>query len=105
MMGIRRPRPIARRRHIDRRCNLENILARIVNGLQEIFPEVGDITISPDTELGEIPDWDSMAAVNFQSFLEQEFQVSVPQDFLGEETKIQEVIGYIENPDSVSVAI
>ena len=46
-----------------------------------------------------------MASVNFQSFLEQEFQVSVPQDFLGEATKIREVAGYIENPDSASVAI
>jgi acyl carrier protein len=110
MIGIRQPRSIATRRyitslHIDGRCNLENILARIVNGLQEIFPEIGDISISPETELGEIPDWDSMASVNFQSFLEQEFQVSVPQDFLGEATQIRDVVGYIENPDSASVAI
>ena len=84
---------------------MENILKRITKGLQEIFPDIGEISISPDTELVEIPDWDSMAAVNFQSFLEQEFQVAIPQDFLGEGTKIREVVGYIENPDSASVAI
>jgi acyl carrier protein len=84
---------------------LENILTHITNGLQEIFPDIRGLSISPDTELGEIPDWDSMAAVNFQSFLEQEFQMSVPQDLLGEETTIREVIGYINNPDSASVTV
>lgn len=84
---------------------MENVLTRIINGVQEIFPEIGDFSISPETELGEIPDWDSMAAVNFQSFLDQTFQVSVPEDFLGEETTIRDVIGYIENPDSASMAV
>lgn len=84
---------------------MENVLTRIINGVQEIFPEIGDFSISPETELGEIPDWDSMAAVNFQSFLDQAFHVSVPEDFLGEETTIRDVIGYIENPDSASMAV
>jgi acyl carrier protein len=84
---------------------LENILKRVRTGLQEIFPELGDYSISAETRLGEIPDWDSMGAVNFQLFLEQEFHLAIPQDFLGEETTIRDVMTFIENPDSISMAV
>ena len=78
------------------------ILTQIIEGLQEIFPDMGDMAITSDTELGEIPDWDSMSAVNFQSFVEQNFQVSIPLDILSEENTVGEVISFIEEPDKIS---
>jgi acyl carrier protein len=77
---------------------MEDVLERIKTGFQEIFPELGDTPITADTQLGDIPDWDSMAAVNLQSFVDQQFQVSIPDDLLGEETTVGELIAFIQNP-------
>lgn len=80
------------------------MLPKIIDGLKDLFPEVGEMTITPETTLGELPDWDSMAAVNFQTFLEGAFGVSVPQDLLGEEATIGDVMAVIENPAEAGVA-
>ena len=81
---------------------MDPILTKIIEGLRENFPDVGDIAITPDTELGEIPEWDSMSAVNFQSLVEQNFQISIPLDILNEENTIGDVISVIEEPDKIS---
>jgi len=81
---------------------MNDILTKIIEGLQEIFPDTGDMAITPDTELGEIPDWDSMSAVNFQSFVEQNFQLSIPLDILSEGNTVGEVISFVEEPDKIS---
>lgn len=83
---------------------MTDILNKIAGGLQELFPDAAQMDITPDTRLGQIPDWDSMASVNLQSFLEQEFKITVPQDLLGEETTIAEVISYIEHPEKMQTA-
>lgn len=81
---------------------MSDIFSRIKEGLQELFPEAAAMEMTKDTQLGQIPDWDSMASVNFQSFIEQNFQVTVPQDLLGEEITIGEVISFIENPEKMA---
>ena len=60
--------------------------------LEEIFPEIGEIALTPDTQLFEIPDWDSMSSVNLQVFLEESFNVAVTQNFLNDDTKISDII-------------
>jgi hypothetical protein len=40
-----------------------DIFGDIKEGLNEIFPEIGDMEITTETRLGEIPDWDSMSSV------------------------------------------
>lgn len=84
---------------------MSELLKRISEGIEELFPEIGDIKIHPDLELGEIPEWDSMSSVNFQIFIEQNFQVQIPQDLLVEETTIAEVISYIEDPSKMETAV
>lgn len=74
--------------------------AQLIKGLEELFPETQGTGISVETVLGEMPEWDSMAAVNFQTFLLQQFEMEVPLELLADETSIQEVIAFIENPDS-----
>lgn len=80
-----------------------DIFEKLRDGILQLFPEIDDMDIRLETELGEIPDWDSMSAVNLQSFLEQEFSVSVPQDLLNEETTVGEVISFVEEPEKIEM--
>ena len=74
------------------------ILQRIFVGLRELFPDLEDVDLTPEMPLIDVPDWDSMAAVNLQSFLDQQFQVRVPMDLLSEETTLAEVAGFLHDP-------
>lgn len=80
---------------------MSDILTKLKDGIIEIFPEAEDMDITEETELGALPDWDSMASVNLQSFIEQNFQVTIPQDMLSEETNIGEIIEYIREPEKI----
>ncbi len=71
---------------------------RAVVILREVFPECNDIKISTDTLLGVLPELDAMAAVNLQTFLLQQFQVEVPLELLSDQTSLQEVAAFLENP-------
>jgi acyl carrier protein len=66
--------------------------------LHEVFPECGDMPMSHETQLGELPEWDSMAAVNLQTAILQQFQIEVPLELLGDQTTVQEVIDFLLNP-------
>lgn len=75
--------------------------AQIIKGLEELFPECQGTDLSSETVLGDMPEWDSMAAVNLQTFLLQQFEMEVPLELLADETSVQDVIAYIENPSRV----
>jgi len=77
---------------------MADIFRDINEGLLEIFPDIGDMPMTTETRLGDIPDWDSMSAVNFQGFLEQRFGISVPQELLSEEVSIKDVISFVTEP-------
>jgi acyl carrier protein len=78
---------------------MEVSAAQLIKGLEELFPECQGTDMSAETVLGEMPEWDSMAAVNFQTYLLQQFQMEVPLELLADETSIKEVMAFIENPD------
>ena len=77
---------------------MESIQTRIIDGLCEIFTETENLSLTADTVLGELPDWDSMAAVNLQTFLHQEFNIEVPLELLADETAIHEIAAFVQNP-------
>ena len=77
---------------------MESIQTRIIDGLCEIFTETENLSLTADTVLGELPDWDSMAAVNLQTFLHQEFNIEVPLELLADETAIHEIVAFVQNP-------
>lgn len=77
---------------------MEVSAAQIIKGLEELFPECKGNDLSVETVLGEMPEWDSMAAVNLQTFLLQQYEMEVPLELLADETSIQEVIAFLENP-------
>ncbi|MFB3925375.1 MAG: acyl carrier protein [Syntrophales bacterium] len=72
------------------------ILKKIVEGVEQIFPDFDIANLNTDTCLGEIPDWDSLNAINLQTFLEEAFQISIPLEILNAETRIGDLIVYIE---------
>jgi len=71
---------------------------RIIENLREVFPECSEMILSMDTQLGELPEWDSMAAVNLQTTLLQQFEVEVPLELLADQTKLQEIMEFLQNP-------
>jgi acyl carrier protein len=80
---------------------MSKTLKKIMTGIQEIFPEMSAADVTPETMLSEIPEWDSIAAVNLQTYLKETFAIEVPLDLLNEETTIGEIVTFIENPDSI----
>lgn len=70
----------------------------IIEGLQEVFPECGAMTLEMETQLGELPDWDSMAAVNLQSFFLQQYEVEVPLELMADQTTVEELLAFLQNP-------
>jgi len=73
----------------------ETILATVQSGIVELFPDVGKVPITPRMRLGDIPDYDSMAAANLQVFLEERFPLKVSLDMLTEEMTLGELVEYI----------
>jgi acyl carrier protein len=79
---------------------MSKTLKKIIIGIQEIFPEMA-ADVTTETLLGEIPEWDSIAAVNLQTYMKETFGIEIPLDLLNEETAIGEIVTLIENPDSI----
>jgi len=74
---------------------MSEILETIKNALADLFPEVGTMTLTEATRLGEIPDYDSMAAINIQTFLEETYPLKVSLDMLNEEMTLGELAEYV----------
>lgn len=72
--------------------------AQLFKGLEELFPECNETKLSLDTILGEMPEWDSMAAVNLQALLLQQYEVEVPLELLADETQLKDVMAFLEDP-------
>jgi acyl carrier protein len=71
---------------------------RVIESLRDAFPECSNMALSMDTQLGELPEWDSMAAVNLQTILLQQFEVEVPLELLADQTKLKEIMDFLQNP-------
>lgn len=78
--------------------------AQVIKGLCEVFEECETLTLSEETQLGDLPEWDSMAAVNLQTYLHQVFQIEVPLELLADETSLQEVTAFLANPDGFTAS-
>lgn len=77
---------------------MELSVEHFIEGIREVFPDCGGMAVSTQTQLGELPEWDSMAAVNLQTFLLQQFGVEVPLELLADQTSLQELMEFLENP-------
>jgi acyl carrier protein len=84
---------------------MADVLKKLKTGIEDLFPELEKIVVSGETRLGDIPDFDSMAAVNLQSFIDENFKVSIPLDLLGEDTTLNDIVDLIENPARLAAAL
>lgn len=74
---------------------MDKLIDIIKEAVLEIFPEAGNVAIESDTRLGDIPEWDSMNAVNLQTYLEKRCPVSIPLELLIEDTTLGELIRFL----------
>lgn len=74
----------------------DGIVAKITEGLNEVFPDSVGLEVNGQTHLDEIPDWDSMASVNLQMFLEMAFECPVPTELLSGETLVGDIVEHIQ---------
>lgn len=84
---------------------MSDILRKMKEAIAANLFEIGDLLITPQTRLGEIPDWDSMAAVNLQMLLNETFHVELPLELLHENTTFSDMITLMEQPDQISEAV
>jgi acyl carrier protein len=80
---------------------MEAVYRRIIDGIREVFPEAEGIEFMPESVLGVLPEWDSMAAVNLQTWLQEQFNLELPLEFLSDETKIEEIAGFIQDHNGI----
>jgi acyl carrier protein len=73
--------------------------------LLDNFFEISDGTITPETKLGEIPDWDSMVAVNLQILLHDTFDVDLPLELIHEDLVFNDLVMLVERPDKIPEAV
>jgi len=74
---------------------MEDTLRKIQAGILEIFPDAAAVDLTLELKLGEIPEWDSIAAVNLQTYLQETFPVRIPLDLMTDETTIGELAAFI----------
>jgi acyl carrier protein len=74
---------------------MNEIMEKIKYGILDLFPEIGKVPITGEMCLGAIPNYDSMAAVNLQTFLEESFPLKVSLDMLSAEMPLGELVAYI----------
>ena len=79
-------------------------LNKVIQGIFDLFPDLDGLELDGETSLGKIPDWDSMAAVNLQVFIEEKFRVQLPLDLLNENATISEVVKFIDDPAALKAA-
>jgi len=75
---------------------MKEMILKLKEELAEIFPEIVTMNITPDTLLEEIPDWDSMAAINLLVFLNDHYDLNLKQDSLTDDTPFGEILEQIE---------
>lgn len=75
---------------------MNEILLKLQEDLVEIFPEISTITLTPESQLQEIPEWDSMASINLLVFLKENFNIQLEQSFLSDDRQFKEIIELIE---------
>jgi acyl carrier protein len=74
---------------------MNEVMEKIKYGILDLFPEIGKVPITAEMCLGAIPNYDSMAAVNLQTFLEENFPLKVSLDMLTAEMPLGELVAYI----------
>jgi acyl carrier protein len=71
-------------------------LSIVIECVRDTLPGLSGTTVSRETRLGDLPEWDSMVAVNLQMCLEETFETDLPAEFLGIQTTIAEISSQVD---------
>jgi acyl carrier protein len=66
-----------------------------IQSFVELFDEVPDIEILPDTEFKDIPDWDSLVALSLIVMVSNNYGKSIDGDVIRNATTIGDLYGVI----------
>jgi acyl carrier protein len=67
-------------------------MKKLLEIIKDLFEDFDENDFSEDLELSQIPDWDSMNAINFQMEIEAAFGVELNPDFIDAFLKVSDVI-------------
>ncbi|MDI9570646.1 MAG: phosphopantetheine-binding protein [Pseudomonadota bacterium] len=81
---------------------MTDTLKKLKTGIEDLFPETEGMVVNAETRLGDIPDFDSMAAVNLQNFIVETFDITIPLDLFGEDVTLGELAACIEDPERLA---
>ncbi len=85
---------------------MHDVWKKLKTVMMEEFLEPDDMTVVTEmTKLAEIPNWDSMAAVNLQILINETFHVEIPLDLLHDEASFADLIGFIREPATIADAM
>ena len=68
---------------------------RLTSCFQTVFPDLPETSI-PSATQALVPAWDSIAAITLVNVIEEEFQIQMDFDLLGELDSFQRILKYLE---------
>jgi acyl carrier protein len=84
---------------------MSDVWQKMKEVISDKFFEIGNLLITPQTRLGDIPYWDSMSAVNLQILLHETFHVELPLELFHDNTTFNEMITLVEQPEQIPDAV
>jgi len=81
---------------------MNEVFHKINEVITDYLFDIGNISINPDTRLGDLPDWDSISAVSIQMMIHEHFQVDLPLELFHNDATFGELITHVRNSDRIS---
>jgi acyl carrier protein len=68
---------------------------RLINCFQTVFPDLNDTEVFSATQ-ASVPAWDSIGAITLVNVIEEEFQLQMDFDVLGELDSFPKILAHIQ---------
>ena len=82
---------------------MSNSELQLVSIFESVFPDLPADRIRSATQ-DSVPNWDSVAAITLMNLIEEEFNVQLEFDDLGELTSFEKIVAYVDGKLSTPVA-
>ncbi len=76
--------------------------AKLAECFQIVFPNLPDNAAIFAATRDTVPEWDSVAAITLVNVLEEEFQIEIDLEVLGDLTSFELILDYLKNFEQVS---
>lgn len=75
---------------------MDNSETRLITIFENVFPDL-PVDRIPNASQDSVPNWDSVAAITLMNVIEQEFDIQMDFDDLGELTSFQKIRAYVDS--------